>query len=173
MDEVRSEERIKETMQAHGFDVITQGPYLKFISKTREHVTGYQIAIMQMAGEIKFIDFPSRLIVIKRSEDKSQLSSYDSSSSLDVNNTIYNGNEEMHAYLPVKEGHLSYEFHCLRCETIFKHKIQEPRNSLICNNCLGAIHDISNQYESAPIHISFDQKEVEELGKDGKVEDSA
>jgi len=165
MEETRSVEKISETMQAHGFDVINRGPYLLFVSKTREHVTAYQITIMQMAGEIKFIDFPSHLIVIKRSENESPHSG-------DFNNN-YSRNEAMPTYLPVKEGRLSYEFHCLRCETIFRHKIQEPVDHLICESCLEVIHDISSKYESAAVHISFDPKEMEEFRKDGKVEDSA
>ena len=94
-------ERVKAAMEARGFDVTIESEYIRF-STSKDYVTAYQFAIMQMAGEIQYINFPSNTIFVKRLEKS-------------INRTSKSNNEsqEIFPYLPVKLNRLSFEFRCL------------------------------------------------------------
>ncbi|MGB7881938.1 MAG: hypothetical protein WBL44_04380 [Nitrososphaeraceae archaeon] len=142
----KTEERVKEAMEAHGFDVTIENKHIRF-SNSKGYVTAYQFAIMQMAGKIEYIGFSSNTIFVKRSEKSAER------------------NDEPQAissYLPVKVDQLSFEFHCLECRGVLIHKIAKPDAGSLCNNCMRVLKKINNEYESAPTRVSIDPDEVKE-----------
>lgn len=148
----KTEERVKAAMEARGFDVTIESEYIRF-STSKDYVTAYQFAIMQMAGEIQYINFPTNTIFVKRLEKS-------------INQTRKSNDEsqEIFPYLPVKLNRLSFEFRCLQCRSVLIHKLVEPSEGSLCSNCMQVLKYISDQYESTPTRISFDPEEVKEYG---------
>lgn len=156
-------ERVKAAMEARGFDVTIESEYIRF-STSKDYVTAYQFAIMQMAGEIQYINFPSNTIFVKRLEKS-------------INQTSKSNNEsqEIFPYLPVKLNRLSYEFRCLECSGVLIRKFVEPNEGTLCTNCMQALKHVSGQYESAPTRVSLDPEETKEYenGDRPKADDRA
>jgi hypothetical protein len=144
-----TEERIKEAMEARGFDVTIENKHIRF-SNSKGYVTAYQFAIIQMAGEIEYINFPTNTIFVKRLEKSAERS--------DEPQTIS-------SYLPVKIDRLSFEFHCLECRGMLIHKIVNPDAGSLCNKCMRVLKKINDEYQSVPTRVSLDPEEVKEYGK--------
>jgi len=151
----KTEERVKEAMEAHGFDVTIESNHIRF-STSKKYITAYQFAIMQMAGEVEHIIFPTNTIYVKRLEK-----------SMDPSNSIKSNDEsrDLFPYLPVKFNDISFEIRCLQCGSVFIHKLVEPSESSLCTNCKHVLKNINDQYESAPTPVSLDPEEVKEYEK--------
>ena len=154
----KTEERVREAMEASGFDVTIESSHIRF-STPKRYISAYQFGIMQMAGQVEYIDFPTNTIYLKRFEksiNQSNLSKSD------------NKAQEIFPYLPVKFNRLSFEFRCLQCKGALIHKIVEPNEGSLCSNCMQVFKHISDQYESAPTRVSFDPEEVKEYENGGR-----
>ena len=152
MSNEKTEQRVREAMEARGFDVTIESNHIRF-STSKRYITAYQFGIMQMAGKVEYIDFPTNTIYVKRLEK-----TVDQSSSRKSSDEA----QEVFPYLPVKYNRLSFEFRCLQCSGVLIHKILEPNDVSLCNNCIQVLKYITDQYEGTPIRISFDPEEVRE-----------
>ena len=157
-----TEARLKEAMEAHGFDVVIESKSIRF-STAKQYVTAYQFALMQIAGEIEYINFPTNTIFIKRSKESI------------IQPISIKSNDNSQAYLPVKFNDLSFEIRCLQCGSVFIHKLVEPNGGPLCTNCLQALKHVTDQFESAPTRVSLDPEETKEYenGDRPKADDRA
>lgn len=144
----KAEERVREAMEARGFDVTIESNHIRF-STPKRYITAYQFGIMQMAGQVEYIDFPTNTIFVKRVEKF-------------INQSNSNKNNDLFPYLPVKFDRLSFEFRCLECSGVLIRKFVEPNEGTLCTNCMQALKHVSDQYESAPTRVSLDPEEVKE-----------
>ena len=126
-----TEARVKEAMEARGFDVTIESNHIRF-STPKRYITAYQFGIMQMAGQVEYIDFPTNTIFVKRPEksiNQTSKSKYES--------------QEIFPYLSVKLNRLSFKYQCLQCRGVLIYKLIEPEGSL-CVNCMQFLKGIND-----------------------------
>ena len=122
-----------------------------------------QFALMQIAGEIEYINFPTNTIFIKRSKESI------------IQPISIKSNDNSQAYLPVKFNDLSFEIRCLQCGSVFIHKLVEPNGGPLCTRLLRLLKRVTDQFESAPTRVSLDPEETKEYenGDRPKADDRA